>query len=232
MHKAAGGFLLHRSGYMSYRELKKRVRDLLLKGDVRGLSALAEEYPRAISVLISLSYDKESILTWRTIEVIGSLVREVTDKSASAGRIIVQRLLWSITEESGGIGWSAIEMLGEIVRHCPDSYDDLIPIIIGLFDEEIFREGVLYAICRISERNPVPLNSAAGLLNKALVDKDPKVRGRALLTLQCLKRTMQVEVPEVVGELVHDNSKIKVYCDGELIERTIRELAEELTGAG
>ncbi|GMT47362.1 MAG: hypothetical protein IEMM0007_0928 [bacterium] len=217
---------------MSYRELKKRVKDLLLKGEVKGLSALAEEYPRAISVLISLSYDKESMLTWRAIEAIGPLVREVTDKSAGAGRIIVQRLLWSITEESGGIGWSAIEMLGETVRHCPDSYDDLIPIIIGLFDEEIFREGVLYAICRISERKPVPLDVAAGLLNKALVDKDPKVRGRALLTLQCLKRTMQVEVPEVVGELVHDNSEIKVYCAGELIERKISELAEELAGAG
>ncbi len=211
---------------MSYRELKKRVNALLLKGDIKGLSALAEEHPRAISVLISLSYDKESVLTWRAVEVIGPLVREVTDKSEGAGRIIVQRLLWSITEESGGIGWSAIEMLGEIVRHCPDSYDDLIPIIIGLFDEEIFREGVLYAMCRISERKPLPLDLAAGLLNKALVDKDPKVRGRALLTLQCLERTMQVKVPEVVRELVNDNSKIKIYCGGELTVRTIRELAE------
>ncbi|HEC96681.1 MAG TPA: hypothetical protein ENI58_00745 [Nitrospirae bacterium] len=216
---------------MSYRELKRRVKEMLLKGDTKGLSALVEKHARTISVLISLSYDKESVLTWRAIEAIGPLVKEVTDKSSGAGRIIVQRLLWSITEESGGIGWSAVEMLGEVVRSCPDGYNDLTPIIMGLFDEEIFRTGVLHAICRISEKKPIPLNAAAGLLNKALIDKDPEVRGSALLTLQCLQRTTQVEVPEAVKELIHDNSKIKVYCDGELTERTIMELAEPLIEA-
>jgi len=204
---------------------------MLLTEDSEGLSALAEEYPRTISALISLSYDKESALTWRAIEAVGPIVKGVTERSAGAGRNIVQRLLWSITEESGGIGWSAVEMLGEVVRSCPDEYSDLIPIITGLFDEPIFRPGVLYAICRISERTSIPLTAVKGLIREALADEDPEVRGRALLTLQCLVRTAQVEVPEVVRDLMHDNSRIRVYCAGEMTERTIRDLAGALAGS-
>ncbi len=217
---------------MSYRELKRRVRERLLEGDTEGLAALAVEHPRTISALISLSYDKESALAWRAIEAVGPVVREVTERSAAAGRNIVQRLLWSITEESGGIGWSAVEMLGEAVRSRPDDFGDLIPIIIGLYEEPIFRPGVLYAICRISERAAVPAAPVRELISEALADRDPEVRGRALLALQCLARTAGIEIPGTVGDLTGDGSRIRIYRDGVMNEHTVGELARELLQAG
>ncbi|NOZ25866.1 MAG: hypothetical protein GXO94_07265 [Nitrospirae bacterium] len=216
---------------MSYRELKRRVEKMLLEGDTAGLSALAKEYPRTISALIGLSYDKESLVAWRAIEAVGSVVGEITRRSAGAGRNIVQRLLWSITEESGGIGWSAIEMLGEVVRNRPDDYSDLIPIIIGLFDEPIFRPGVLYAICRISERTSVPYDAVRDLLREALADEVPEVRGWALLTLKCLGKSPGMDLDAAVRDLMNDGSKIKVYRNGVLTECSVKSLAEELAGA-
>jgi len=63
-----------------------------------------------------------------------------------------RKLLWSFTDESGGIGWSAPEMLGEIVSSDPKRFQDVIPLIAAAYevDEDVFRAGVLYALSRVA----------------------------------------------------------------------------------
>ncbi len=54
-----------------------------------------------------------------------------------------------MTDESGGIGWSAPEMLGEIVRANPFEYCDLVPLIWHCQDEDLFRAGALWGLYRL-----------------------------------------------------------------------------------
>jgi hypothetical protein len=214
---------------LRYRELKKRVRAVLEGDEMDDLASLIEGYPRALSALISLTYDRESLITWRAVESIGPIVKKITDKSYEAGRNIARRLLWSITEESGGIGWTAIEMIGEIVRCNPVGYNDFVPIIVELYEEEIFRPGVLYAIGKIGESQPELLRETEGVLIKALKDKDPYIRCMALLTYSRLSKIgRRLSISDTVKELFSDSSRVKVYNDGEMREYVIGELAKSL----
>ncbi len=200
---------------------------MLMAGDMEGLTTLVLEHPRAMSALISLTYDRGSVLTWRAVEAVGSIVARITERSPGEGRNIVQRLIWSITEESGGIGWSAVEMLAEIVRNSPDRYSDIVPIILGLYEEEIFRPGVLYAIRRIGERRPELLKGAEAILRTALDDRDPAVRAGALLAIGSLKEG-DGGLKERLGELNQDHTRVRFYRDGEMVERSLAELAGDL----
>ena len=90
--------------------LKERIRAALLGKDFEEVvrQALAEK--KVLRILISLAYDKEDLLCWRAIEAMGKAAGAMAEKDPATVRDTVQRLLWSVREESGGIGWSAPEM--------------------------------------------------------------------------------------------------------------------------
>ncbi len=218
---------------MSYRELKRKLCELLAEGDIEGVTDLVTGHPRGLGALISLTYDKTSLLAWQAVEAMGPVVGRITGEAPEAGRVVVQRLLWSITEESGGIGWSAVEMLGEVVRVSPGRYSDLLPIIIGLYEEEIFRTGVLHALCRMSGSVELPRAQVRELLARALEDRDPGVRGAGLVAIECLQDRTGIPAPERVRGLVSDTSRIMVYRRGRLAVETVGGLAAAvLAGSG
>jgi hypothetical protein len=216
---------------LRYRELKKRVREALDGAEMEDLASLIEGYPRALSALMSLTYDKRSEITWKAIEAIGPIVNRITERSYDSGREIVRRLIWSITEESGGIGWSALEMLGEIVKNCPGRFDDLIPIIREYYEEEIFRPGVLYAIRRIGERDPGLLEEIGGLLEEALKDKDPYIRAQALMCLGVLEfpEKKELMMSDLLKKLSDDDSSVWLFRLGEMGKYKIGQIARELS---
>ena len=54
-----------------------------------------------------------------------------------------RKLVWSLSDESGGIGWSAPEILGEIVSADPKRFKDFIPLMASVYEieEDVFRGG-------------------------------------------------------------------------------------------
>lgn len=99
---------------------KKEIINILKEKKYDELVKLSPREGTIINTLISLSYDKKSLISWRAIEAIGLITREISKSNPELVRNIVGRLLWMIRDESGGIGWSAPEILGEIVRNNPD----------------------------------------------------------------------------------------------------------------
>jgi hypothetical protein len=98
-----------------------------------------------------------------------------------------RKLVWSLSDESGGIGWSAPEMLGEIVSADPKRFKDFIPLIASVYEieEDVFRGGVLFALGRIAELAPELAAPYQKIIIFSLTDKDPlvKVRGMELVGL-------------------------------------------------
>jgi hypothetical protein len=45
----------------------------------------------------------------------GEVMAHLADKDMESARVIMRRLMWSLNDESGGIGWGAPEAMGEIV---------------------------------------------------------------------------------------------------------------------
>ena len=82
-------------------------------------------------------------MSWRAIEAVGLASKEIARTRPELVRNTVGRLLWMIRDESGGIGWSSPEMLGEIVRNNPEQFADIAPIIVSFLDEDMLSAGVL-----------------------------------------------------------------------------------------
>jgi len=202
--------------------LKGEVQRALLTSDFETVTRLAIENRKVFSVLISIAYDKEDVLCWRAIEAMGKAAGAVAERDPATVRAIVQRLLWSLSEESGGIGWSAPEMLGEIVRNHPWAFEDIPPIILSFHEEEMFLKGVLWAMGRIAEAGIDNVEGAADLAVKCLGDKDPQVRG---LAVQALSQMRIAEVKDKIGLMTSDRDKIILYEGCELREKTVGDAA-------
>jgi hypothetical protein len=89
--------------------------------------------------------------TWKAIETMGAIARGASPEQMVVLRETIRRLIWSMTDESGGIGWSAPEMMGEIIRNNPGEFLDLVPILWSFREEELFTASVLWAMGRIAE---------------------------------------------------------------------------------
>ncbi len=133
--------------------LKKEIIDLLEKRRYEDIINLSPSPNKVISVLITLSYDKTLRISWRAIEAIGLISKEIAKSDPGTVRNIAGRLLWMIRDESGGIGWSVPEILGEIVRNNPGLCSDLAPIIASFHEEKMLTAGVLWALGRIGKIN-------------------------------------------------------------------------------
>jgi len=204
--------------------LKSEIKRLLTEKRYEELLSLPDSENKLLKALISLTYDKKDILCWRAIEAIGIVSKEISRASPDIVRNLVGRLLWMIREESGGIGWSSPEMLGEIVRNNPDSFSDIAPIIVSFLDEDMLAEGVLWAVGRIGEVNAELIAHAIPLIISYLHNPEPKLRGLAAWTLGilCVK-----EAEARLKELINDSSEIIIYDKSDLQAKTVGEIAME-----
>jgi len=203
---------------------KKEIIRLLEERNYQALCEIERKGPSMIRTLISLTYDKEGLLSWRAVEAIGILSGVLAESDPSRARNLVQRLLWMMRDESGNNPWSVPEMLGEIVRNSPEEFSDMAPIIESFHDEEMLRCGVLRALARIAEVSPGLVASSSLLIERYLGDDNEAVRAHALLLAGKLGLKQHCALFE---SLVADRSVVRIYRDGELRILTVGQIAEE-----
>ena len=72
----------------------------------------------AVHALFSALCRPEALLRWRGVSCMGATLARLADADMEAARIVMRRLLWSLNDESGGIGWGAPESMAEAMcRH-------------------------------------------------------------------------------------------------------------------
>jgi len=172
---------------MSDGNLKREILHILQEKTPAALLGLDASERKMITILVRMAYDKETLVGWRAIKSIGLVASEMVRRDPEFLRETCRKLLWSFTDESGGIGWSAPEMLGEIVSSDPKRFQDVIPLIAAAYevDEDVFRAGVLYALSRVAEHAPELAAPYQKIVVLSLADRDPlvKVRGIGLIRL-------------------------------------------------
>ncbi|MGD0282426.1 MAG: DVU0298 family protein [Dissulfurispiraceae bacterium] len=208
---------------------KERVRDLLELRACDEVAAMARQNKGVIRWLISFTYDKQDVISWRAIEAIGVISRTFSKEMMEALRDTIRRLLWSMGEESGGIGWSAAEMLGEIVSGDPDAFNDIIPIIWSFKEEEMFRAGIVWAMGRIAMLRPELVSFVLEDLPEMMEDRNPVVRGYTVRLMGLLPEALSTgSGRQQISKLLDDTSPVPVYNEGELLTRTVAEIAREV----
>lgn len=186
------------------KNIKEQVRELLVGGFLAEVSLLARRERRVLSYLTGLTYDADPLVAERAVQALGQAAGAVSDDDPEFVRGHVRRLFWLLNDESGGIGWRAAEMIGEIIRSRPDRFAEFIPNLVWLLDLEAedaprFRAGILQGIRRVAE--VVDLSGRAdlrGFLAALVGDPDPALRA---LAQECLA---QVVNPAASGSRDND----------------------------
>lgn len=203
---------------------KGRIIQLLEEGNYAELVKTSKSERGIFRTLISLSYDKESLICWRSIEAIGFVAGQLTKSNAAEARSLAQRLLWMMRDESGNNVGSAPEILGEIVRNSPEEFSDIVPIIASFHDEAGLRSGVFRALHRIAEVRPDLCRSLSLQLGEYISNNDAYVRAYIVLLAKTLRLT---ELASAIKKLMNDASVVRIYSEGKLRLFPVRQIAEE-----
>ena len=166
-----------------------------------------------------MTYDLSDVIGWRAMDAIGRIcATEPVDKV----RNTIERILWTMREESGNNPWSSAEVIAEILTRNPDPFLDIVPIVISFNDEPIMRPGALRAMYRIGRDRPelVELFADAPIEHKD--DPNPQVRGYAALALSFVAPQGRAEALRKLGS---DDARFSFYDGVELREITVAEAA-------
>ncbi len=212
-------------------ELKRLIKDALIKRDLEKVARYALESPRTVGILFNLSYDKDSIITWRAVEAMGVVARALTERSHEEGRELMKRLLWSITEESGGLGWSSIEMMAEVVVRSPEVFSDIPLLLPEYYDEPVFRDSVLYALWRIVSSNPELLDpdEVKEVVRLALNTDNAYQKALALMIISSTKEVIDYDDMVIDNNLLDDDTQVRIYLDGDFRVKNLKEIAASVT---
>ncbi|MBW2060463.1 MAG: HEAT repeat domain-containing protein [Deltaproteobacteria bacterium] len=199
--------------------LKSEVYKLLAKNDREGFLTLLARDRRVVGAVNRLLFDTEELMRWRAVTAMGWVAREdpfLLEK-------VIARLIWTINDDSGSIGWSAPEALGEICVNDPDLVEDFFPIVISKIEKEVFRRGSLWAIARVTPVRPDLVEEAGDLVLDCLNDPDSGARG---LACWCLGRMTWVEAEDDLKGLVEDQGRFLLYEGKRLETRIVGDLAQ------
>ena len=131
------------------------LRKWLLDKDYQSILNFARRKKRALSFLTALTYDKNQIISDHAIRATGLAAKVIAERDPEYIRNYLLRLFWLVNDESGGIGWRAPELIGEILYNCP-TFEQFFPMLISLLDLEKedaprFRTGALWAVGRVAQ---------------------------------------------------------------------------------
>jgi len=218
---------------MSQLEIKRTIQQALEQNDLDAVVSLVQQHRRALSQLVRIAYDKETLAGWRAIKAIGRVAKALVNTDDEFLRVTIRKLLWSLSDESGGIGWAAPEILGEIVSADPEKFSDIIPLIAEVYEieEKVFRPGVIYALMRIAETAPELVMNYQKIIISSLTDEDPMTRIYALDLVRlvwpvvCKKNQWSNEyqdnIKSSINNMIGDGKVVWTYQNSSFIDREV-----------
>ncbi len=235
---------------MSSRKIKLEVLALLASADLDHIFREIEQYAEKdlISPLFSALSRPEEMVRWHAVSVFGQVVPRLADQDMEAARIVMRRFLWSLNDESGGIGWGAPEAMAEIMLHHDRLTDEYLHMLLSYLrpdgplehQDGNFLElpslqcGLLWGIGRLAERRTAMLLSrgvVADLL-PYLQSEDGGVRGLAVWSLEvllsaCLPDHLRAVVDQdILLPLATDTGQIRLYQQGQVQVFSVADLVK------
>jgi hypothetical protein len=215
------------------RSLKKQLFDLLNQGDSdKALAEMGRLPPRQIiNPLLSFIQSGNEKVKWGSVKAIGHVVGQLADRDLEAARVIMRRLMWTLNDESGGIGWGSPEAMGEIMAIHRGLAQEYAHILISYarqdgnyLEHEGLQRGLLWGIGRLSEKRPELVRESAGLFLPYLESRDAVIRGLAVRLMGLLRVK---EAQPVLQTLAEDESAIELVIENRLAATRVKDLAAE-----
>jgi len=219
---------------MSIRE-KRRISKLLESPDIAGIIEELRRLPatQSINPLIGALCSNNETARWHAVTALGPVVADLADQDMEAARVVMRRLMWSLNDESGGIGWGAPEAMGEIMACHAGLAREYGHILVAYMREdgyylelEHLQRGLMWGLGRLAGERPSLLKekNAATYLHPYLHSTDVVVRGLASRALGLLRS--EDAIPEL-ERLAADPGQVRFYLNHAFVTETVGSLAEK-----
>ena len=215
----------------STRELKKKLLTFLQSDNfAENLDHLQKLPPRqAINPLFSFFHNRDPLVRWRSVTAMGIITASLAETEIESARVIMRRLMWTLNDESGGIGWGSPEAMGDIMARSHDLACEFGCILVSYIREEanylehpVLQRGVLWGLGRLGHVYPESMRAAAPAFHPFLTSEDPFHRGLSAWAMTPLGDETATPLLE---NLTRDETTITLYSDMRLTAVTIASLA-------
>ena len=232
---------------MSSRAIKKQVLDLLAGGNLvasrRALAGLPAG--EVVHALFSAICRENPVVRWHAVTCMGDAVARIAEGDLEAARIILRRFLWSLNDESGGIGWGAPEAMAECLCRDERLAGEYAHMLVSYMREDgeelcqdgnfiehpLLQRGVVWGVGRLAgcRRELLQQLGAGRDLGGYLEAEDPELRGLAALAAGRLR---EATLRPLLQGLRADTAPLSWYDEGALHQTTVgalvRDALEEL----
>jgi len=154
---------------------KEKIKKLLEEEDFEENLQDIHKFPplKVVNALLPLLVTTNEKLKNRVIKSFGEVVARLAENDIESARIVMRRLMLSLNDESGGIGWNSPEAMGEIMARSDKLADEYHKIIISYamgggneLDFEGLQKSVIAGLKRLSRVHPNLVKEVEHLLNK------------------------------------------------------------------
>ncbi|CAK8720441.1 MAG: HEAT repeat domain-containing protein [Candidatus Electrothrix sp. AX5] len=229
---------------MGTRAIKQQVLGLLKRDDLAGIETelvLFQEKELINALFFGICHSEERI-RWHAISVMGRAVARLAEQDMEEARVILRRMLWSLNDESGGIGWGAPESMAEIMCRHEGLADEYIHMLISymrpdgeeecqdgnFLEHEMLQQGLMWAVGRLAQYRKKHLltRGVEHDLPPYLESPDATVCGLAARAIGLLGRTEDMGQLRRLRELAKtDQRKLRLYDQGHCSTVSVAELA-------
>lgn len=227
---------------MSRRQLKKNVLAILHKSDLEEIYEDLERYQnqRLLNPLFSALCHPEEIVRWHAVSCFGRVVPAIEDKSPEAARIVMRRFLWSLNDESGGIGWGSPEAMSEIMCQSSLLRKEYLHMLISYMREDgeeefqdgnylelpMLQRGLLWGVGRLCQSIPVEMigQQIAPDLAAYLDSADQDVSG---LAIWCLGLLRLDDTQERIRDFLNSRFELRLFLAGKVQKIPVAQLARK-----
>lgn len=217
---------------LARRQLKKTVMSILDSDDqVAVFSHIMQFDGQAVlnPLFIGLCHRSKSV-RWNAVECFAKVVPKMAEENLESARVVMRRFLWTLNDESGGIGWGAPESLAEIMVQHPQLRKEYLHMLISYMredGEELFQDGnylelpllqrgLLWGVSRLCYACPDEMSSRGVFddLMTYLDSVDEQVRGMALFAIGNLGERIK---RDQLGNDIDVNFTLQLYWDGQFM---------------
>ncbi|OGW38509.1 MAG: hypothetical protein A2Y97_00545 [Nitrospirae bacterium RBG_13_39_12] len=208
------------------KSLKRHVKNLLEQRDEERLVDLCEKDRHFWHALRFRLYDTDDRIRWAAIETVGKLMKLWWQKGRKEKvRNYIRTLFWSITDESGGIGWSASQTIAEIIFNIPELADPYGSMMIAhTFDEPPLVKGGLWGLGRIGKLGAGVVIFLQDKVLAVFQIDDAETLGLAAWAMGEVEFRPALPFLE---KLIERKEPVHIYIEGNFYEKTLGQWARE-----
>ena len=206
--------------------IKTQVRELLEEREYDHLVDLCVIDRHAWQEIRFRLYEIDERTRWSAIEATAKLMQRWWQlKQQERVKDFIRNLFWSMTDESGGVGWSSPQAIAEIIVNIPETFDPYGSMMIAYsIEEQPLMKGGLWGIGRMGKLIAEAVDFFQEKILAVFQSEDTETLGLAAWAMGEVGFEPSLSYLENLQER---NEPVRIYIDGDFSEKPLGQWAKE-----